>query len=129
MDEQVSQPSKLQLTNFALPLAIGVICAVVLVVCALFISPTSNWKLVYILAIALPMMWFICICTVVGSILTIAVGLAMLFVKSKRKLAVQLIISSLCTSIPISGAWFLTGETQIGQIIKHLPRVENTMPN
>jgi hypothetical protein len=114
-----------QFKQFIAPLLMGLICGAALLVGEVLILPSVDYKLTWFLALTVPIVLFICVTSVVGAGLLLIVSLSMLLFKSKRSLAIQLIISALCTGIPIVGALAVSQETLISKLVKNLPVVDN----
>lgn len=122
MEEPIAQaPKEFQFKQFIAPLLMGLVCGAALLAGEVLILPSVDYRLTWFLALAVPIVLFICVTSVVGAGLLLIVSLPMLLLKSKRSLAIQLIISALCTGIPIVGALSVSQETLISKLVKNLP--------
>ncbi len=103
----------------------GFICATALLLGQVPVAPSVNFYLTLLLAFAVPIVLFISVTSVVGAGLLLLVSLPMLLFKSRRSLAIQLIISALCTGIPIVSALYISQETLKSKLVKILPVVDD----
>lgn len=126
LEDTIVQPAKqMQLSQFMAPLLMGFICGAALIAGEVMFYSQADSRFSFFLAFAVPIVILISATSLVGAGICLVISLFMLLFKSKRSLAIQLIISALCTGVPIGGALYLSQESLLSHITKDIPPAEH----